>query len=328
MNEHNSPGPWPETAALLREAWARFAGRFWLLLSVAGAGGALSLLAALLPMLAAGAAQLLRPGLPVLPLWAGATLLGLSASLWIAGWAQVAACEAVMAEQPDFWSCYRRTWGRIAGFSWVCLLYFVVVLGGLFLFILPGLYLGVALIFAPLAHLEEGLGPWASLERSLDYARGRWLGLSLRVGLLGALAALPSLVPFFGFVLGALLSPLPLVALVLLYRSAKESPSSHPTGWAARAGLALAAAGIAAPIAATVRIIPAARALLPVLVRQKEALASMDPAQAQRLLQAIQEGKSTTETAVLAAQILQAARGAAPESSVSTGTAVSPEGAP
>src|SRR4029078_1265032 len=56
------------------------------------------------------------------------------------------------------------------------LLYAVAVLAGFFLFVIPGIYLGVRCYFATQAAALDGLAPAAAMRRSGEVVRGSWWG--------------------------------------------------------------------------------------------------------------------------------------------------------
>lgn len=74
------------------------------------------------------------------------------------------------------------------------LLSFLIVLGGLILLVIPGIYLAVKLAFAHVRFIEDGLGPTDAIRASFADVKGRWwsvFGLALMSLLLlvaGALA--------------------------------------------------------------------------------------------------------------------------------------------
>ncbi|TML08349.1 MAG: hypothetical protein E6G41_02415 [Actinobacteria bacterium] len=90
-----------------------------------------------------------------------------------------AACiAAVMAlgsgEQPSAgWSVARgfERWGAVVG---AVVLGGLAVLAGLIAFIIPGLWLAVALYFASQAVVAEGRSPMDALRRSRELVRGQW----------------------------------------------------------------------------------------------------------------------------------------------------------
>ena len=300
-------GPLEGSRLLVSDSWRLFKARFGILMLIAAAGSIATLFCALAPLLAAGLLQIWGPTGPLV--WIVAGLAGLSAALWVGSWAQVAACDTALAEDSavlPFGQALRRAWSRVAPFSWVCLLYLVIVGGGLFFFVVPGLYLGAVLVFAPFVALEEGLTGLAAFERSMEYSRGRFGPLSGRLAVIGLLGGLPSVIPLIGPILGALLSPLPLVALAVLYRDARRQPAV--AGPVARWPLALAAAAWLFPAAVAARVVPELARKWPEIRAQADRFASLDPQQAQKVLEMIQSGQGTPETALAAAQLLNAAQ--------------------
>jgi hypothetical protein len=235
----------PGVGPTFTEVWRLFADRFWLLMAIGGTGAAACMLAVFLPLLAA----LLVTGLtPSIFIWSAAVLVALSALLWGASWTQVALIEAVLDSQikPSWIECYRVSWPKVVGFSWACILFFVLVSGGFFFFLAPGIFLGVALVFAPLAVVAEGTDGTAAQGRSLDLVRGRWGPVALRLCIGGLAAAIPGMVPYIGWLLGGLAAPFSMVSAVVIYHNlrALTPKGPAPEGWKARLPFALAAAGL------------------------------------------------------------------------------------
>jgi hypothetical protein len=56
----------------------------------------------------------------------------------------------------------------------ICLMTGLAVLGGMILFILPGIWFSIAAGFSALAYLEEGVTGTAALSRSMELVKGRW----------------------------------------------------------------------------------------------------------------------------------------------------------
>jgi uncharacterized membrane protein len=90
------------------------------------------------------------------------------------------------------------------------LLVSVFVTVGVFCLILPGIYLGVAYVFAPVIAVDKGLGFWETMELSRKVATGNWwrvfalLLLFIPVLLLGALALGVGIFVAIPFAVGAL----------------------------------------------------------------------------------------------------------------------------
>lgn len=319
-----TPGtPLPAPARLVGDGMRLLRERFWLLLSVMGAGSVAAGLAVAVPLLAVAVWQF--TGSPGMRAWGAALLLSLSAGLWLASWAQVAMCRAALDEQPTVASSLRRAWPRVGPFSWACILYMVLVGGGFFLLVLPGLYLAAALVFAPFISLDEDVSGWEACLLSLRYARGRWLGLTGRLLLVAAVATLPSLVPIVGWIIGGLLAPLPLLCLCLLYRDVRASASAGEDE-APRWPLALGLLGWLPGLWLAAGAVGQVRAMWPQFEMQARLISrNLDAGRAQQVLDSLQSGQAGPQTALQAVTLLQ---NAAAGVSISTAPATSPGAAP
>jgi hypothetical protein len=286
------------------EAWRLFKDRFWLLLCLMGVGGAASLLVCLVPF---APAVLLGNRLGWIPTLTLAFLASLSAVLWMISWGQVAMIEAVLdrSVKPSWERCYRASWSKVAPFSWVCILYMVALSGGFFFFLLPGVFLAVALALAPLVCVAERAGAMDSLSQSLELSRGRWWPLFGRLSLCCLAGFLPSLIPWIGWLAGPLLAPFAMTAAVIVYQDLKAlPPRTRPASpWGTRLPLAAAAAGLLIACWLSVRTISLAAAAAPMLKQRFSNLMTqpMDPARSQQLLSALENGSTKEQIA----QIMQ-----------------------
>lgn len=165
-------------------------------------------------MLPAGLAAMLSMGSPWL-IWGVSLTVSLALGLWLSTWAQAAAIRAAFIDEGavdslrESWS---QTWGFGVVLTWLCL----VVGGGLLLLIVPGIILGVLLFFAPFYQLSgEGEGLDAV---GLSCARVKpVLGpIVVRLGLIGFIVAVPSWIPWVGWIIGPLWAPFGLVACARL----------------------------------------------------------------------------------------------------------------
>ena len=95
------------------------------------------------------------------------------------------------------------------------LLYYVCVLGGLVLLVVPGLYFTGRLMFAPYLSVEKNQGARKSIKESWDATKGNgWIIFwkSLLIGLF-------MLVGFIAFFVGSLITyPIGIIVMVMLYR--------------------------------------------------------------------------------------------------------------
>ena len=271
---------------------------------IGGFGAAMTLVCAFLPL----AAALLWAFFASSSAWTWglASLAALSGALWLASWAQAAMCEEILSpSRLGVARSYRDSWGKIVPFSWVCVLAFIFVMGGLFLLVVPGVYLGICLLFAPFVCVAEGAGGMDALVKSVDYARGRWLALFGRMILLGLLAYLPSLLPIVGSFLSMLTGPFTFAGASVLYLGVRGLPRATapwPKG-KTKALIAVSAIGFLLPVWSAARLVSAAG---PALRREIQYLSEhpLDPAAGQRLV-SILEGGSTLDAATQTYQLLQ-----------------------
>lgn len=68
---------------------------------------------------------------------------------------------------------YTLCMGLFGQYIWTGMLYFLIVLGGLFLFIIPGIIWSVRYVFAPYAVIVEGISGGEALSRSKALIKGR-----------------------------------------------------------------------------------------------------------------------------------------------------------
>ncbi len=250
----------PGVGPVFEEAWKIYRQRLVPLLGAAGLGMG----AAFASVVATALAALLL-GL-ILPAWrvhlgVAGVGVGLFAFFWFLSWAQAATAHLLLSGEKasGVFDAYRRTAGKVGGFSWICLLYLFVVMGWMWPFFLGGrlalaamaaapfvwIYLVVALVPAPFVYLEHGGGGWAVLRRSLDMTRGAWWRIAGLAALSFLTALLPGFVPFpGGFVLSSLASFFPFAVMTVIYRELQRSaPAAPSSGGLSVWILALSSAG-------------------------------------------------------------------------------------
>lgn len=95
------------------------------------------------------------------------------------------------------------------------ILYSLCILGGLILFIIPGLYLSGRLMFAPYLSVEKNQGARKSIKESWEATRGNGWKIFWKAFVVG----LFMMVGFLAFVVGALITyPVGFIVMVMLYR--------------------------------------------------------------------------------------------------------------
>jgi hypothetical protein len=93
------------------------------------------------------------------------------------------------------WESYNLSLGLFWRYIWTGILYFLIVLGGMFLLIIPGIIWGTRYIFAPYLVIMEGIGGREALSRSKAITKGRLGGVFGREFVLGLLFFLVITIP-------------------------------------------------------------------------------------------------------------------------------------
>lgn len=229
MDEHTQS--LPSLSELLEESWRRYKILFWPLMAVGGLGGIIALFAALVPFSIAlylwfGA------GYSSPWLWGFSGAASLFAALSAATWAQIALMETALNPVgfTHAVAVYRATWKKTTSFSWVCFLSLLAAIGGVYLFIFPGIFLAFALSFAPFICLAENIKGVKALERSLSYFNGHWFGIVGRLIFISVSAWLLSAIPILGVLSGILTLPFALIFTTVLYSQLrlKNEPTPFP----------------------------------------------------------------------------------------------------
>ena len=107
------------------------------------------------------------------------------------------------------WESYYLSLGLFWRYIWTVILYFLIVLGGMFLLIIPGIIWACRYIFAPYLVIMEGIGGRKALSRSKDMTKGRLGGVFARAFIFGLLFFLIITIPLslliflVGIVLGS-----------------------------------------------------------------------------------------------------------------------------
>lgn len=81
--------------------------------------------------------------------------------------------RASEGEATDVGESFALSFGLFGSYIWTWVLYSIIVLGGLFLFIIPGIRWGVIYILAPYAVMVEGVSGRTALSRSRALVKGK-----------------------------------------------------------------------------------------------------------------------------------------------------------
>lgn len=213
----------PPISTLYGLAWKRLKPRYATLLGV-------SLLGALITIIAAGAGAATF-GLPAAATGAEDVVVGagvmivagviafLALSL---GWGAFA--EAIADRSLAAGAAFRRALGRVHSYAWVFALQLYIVVGGLCLFMIPGVIFAVGYLLAPFVVASEGVTGMAALIRANQLGRFRWAGIFGRyVAAFVPLGVASSIFPL----VGALAMPFPWVMVHEVYLWLRANPP-HP----------------------------------------------------------------------------------------------------
>ncbi len=112
-----------------------------------------------------------------------------------------------LGEQVDWRSSLGYAFRRAPSLLWVMLLYGLAVILGFILFIVPGVWVYIALAFAMPVLLSEGLRGRAALRRSRELVKGRWWRTFGVIALGFLLAGITSSIVQGLFVIGIFVNP-------------------------------------------------------------------------------------------------------------------------
>ena len=175
----------PKSKQIFSEAWALFKGRFWELQKLSWLPFVAMIAAALVIVILAGAFILSTGGFDNLermlvamanPLFAlPAMIIGMALMLSLilfGAWCQIALMYTIGKGDMGIKRALAETRNLILSYYWVSILLGLIVLGGFILFIVPGVYLAIALsltMFVLILEREKGLN---AIIKSREYTRG------------------------------------------------------------------------------------------------------------------------------------------------------------
>ena len=225
---------------LLKQSWGIYKKRFWTLLVIVIVPLFVpSLLVSILFPLKMksghfGVESLSSLGLGLLMIIFLLTLISAILHLW----SHVALIYAIKdrEENTGIKESFRQGWNKIASFFWVYLLSDFIIIGGLFLFFVPGLIFLVWFIFAPFALIVENKKGFSALLASKEYVRGNWLSVFWRFLIIMVLMwvifwVISSVVGFIGignvsriklYAGYILFTPFSIIYLLLIYENLKK----------------------------------------------------------------------------------------------------------
>lgn len=177
-------------------------------------------------------------------------LIGCIVSLFVmlALWSQCAVLAAALDDSIGILAAMRVGWQKLWGFGWILFLVSAIVSGGFLLFILPGIFFSVSLLFAVYFYLDEDLRGMDAVLASHYAVKGRWWNTLGKLVLVWLMAVALEFIPVVGQFLYFIFMPFLLLFIVALYENLHETavepvPSGSRLGW-----ILLAALGVVIPI--------------------------------------------------------------------------------
>ncbi len=163
-------------------------------------------------------------------------------ALLFALWSQSATIAAAVDESLGIGGALKVGWRRLWAMGWVLLLVSSIVITGYFLFVVPGIFLSVTLMFALYPLYDEGLQGMDAVLVSHYCVKGRWWNTFGKLLLIWLIAIVLHLIPFVGQVLYVLFTPFLFLFMVGLYRNLRETTQVQPSSvgrWWLMAGVGM-----------------------------------------------------------------------------------------
>ncbi len=189
-------------------------------------------------------------------------------ALVFALWSQSATIAAAVDESLGVVGALKVGWRRLWAMGWILLLVSSIVITGFFLFIVPGIFLSVTLMFALYPLYEEGLQGMDAVLASHYCVKGRWWNTFGKLLLIWLIALVLHLIPFVGQILYVLFTPFLFLFMVALYRNLRGTAHAQPSAvgrWWVMAGI-----GMILPIFGLVGAMVTLGPQLPMVLQQIE----------------------------------------------------------
>lgn len=215
----------PDMMVLIKDSWNIISAKLWMFVGLS-----------LLPVGLMFASMMLMPliGIPlfaVLGPWAALILFLIPFILiFIQALTFGATLHGVMnVETTTFGESFKKGIAYILPMAWLIVLSAFIILGGLWLFVIPGIVLTVWLAFTAPILMAEGLRGMDALAKSKEYVRGYWWPVAGRIFLFGLMvwiaSAISNLIPILGFFLHLFMmlfaTPLGVAVNYNIYKSLK-----------------------------------------------------------------------------------------------------------
>lgn len=169
---------------------------------------------------------------------AGGVVAGVIAGMIAWGWGYGALIHGVVDESLGVVEAYKRAWRRVGSFIWIVfLLYLIIIPGGYFLFLVPGILFTVWFSFGPFVLAREGETGMNAIIKSKEYVRGHFGGVFVRFLVIWALSiaiwivqqvfnlaamAIPVVPVLASVALSLVFTPFSMIFVYLVYRDLRD----------------------------------------------------------------------------------------------------------
>ena len=200
---------------------------------------------------------------------AGIFALFFCIALVFALWSQSATIAAAVDESLGVVAALKAGWRRLWAMGWILLLASSIVITGFILFMVPGIFLSVSLMFALYPLYDEGMRGMDAVIASYYYVKGRWWNTFAKSLLIWLIAIILDLIPFVGQILYLLFTPFLFLFMVAMYRNLKETAQPRPAVATGRWWL-MAGTGMIVPLLGLVGAVVTLGPQMPMILHQIE----------------------------------------------------------
>ena len=143
-------------------------------------------------------------------------------------WGYGAFVHSVIDQGCGFGEALRRGREQVWSFFWALSLAGFLIVGGYFLFFIPGIILGVWFLFVPfIIALEQERG-MNCLLKSYQYVKGNWWNTFLKVFILTLVCGAVGAIPLIGWLLSLLTTPFMMIFIFAMYYDLQQIKGTRP----------------------------------------------------------------------------------------------------
>lgn len=186
----------------------------------------------------------------------------------LALWSQSATIAVAVDKSLGVWEALRAGWQRLWSVGWIFMLAGGIIITGFLLFIVPGIFFSVSLMFALYPLFDENIRGMDAIQTSHHYVKGRWWNTLGKLLLIWLIAIVLDLIPLVGQFLYFLFMPFLLLFLVAMYRDLKETAPEVTANSQRSIMWLFAVIGIIVPLAGTLAAVVSLGPRLPEILEQ------------------------------------------------------------